>query len=481
MNSTIPFAVEQAINAARLAQVWWRDRTPRQRLSAIGLLSDQIAQHQRELLELSPRKNATRAEILSSELFPLADACRFTAKIGRRALAPTSRSFRHGAWWMGRIGVRTSREPWGTVLILAPSNYPLYLPGVQLIQALAAGNAVVIKPAPGCEAILQRLRQCLVKVGVPAELHPILASSTEAGQAALAHGVDKVFLTGSASTGRAVLSQLLPSLTPSTMELSGCDAVFVSDKADLARVAKCLVFGLNLNGGATCIAPRRVFVTTGQVDQLADLLVSELSQSAPKHFQVPLNVSKNISSTVSQALAAGARIICGTMPSVDSVEMQPIVLRDVRPQMQIAREDLFGPVLSMLTVDSMSAALEADRLCPYSLGASIFGPQNFAEHWAEQINAGCVVINDIIAPTADPRVAFGGRQLSGWGVTRGWEGLVEMTRPKTVCSRYGSWLPHLDRTNANNDRLIGELLKLFHSRGLVARFAALRKIILNRS
>lgn len=481
MTSAIASSVHQAIDQARSAQSWWRNRSVRQRSSAIGRLPDQIARSQHDLLALSPRQNATRAEVLSSELFPLADACRYTAKIAKRALAPTQGSVRYGAWWMGGVGVRTSREPWGTVLILAPSNYPLYLPGVQLVQALAAGNAVILKPAPGCEAMLARFQKCLVQAGVPAELHPMIDSSVAAAQSAMAHGVDKVFLTGSAETGRAVLAELLPSMTPSTMELGGCDAVFVTENADLGRVARCVAFGLTLNGGATCIAPRRLFVTAGQTDRLIELLLKELHENPSQSFGVPASVCHRVVRCVTQALADGASLAFGEVPHEHAAQMPALVLRDVCPHMAIAREDLFGPVLSILTMDNMAAALEADGQCPYSLGASIFGSSQDAAYWATRVNAGCVVINDVIVPTADPRVAFGGRQHSGWGVTRGWEGLVEMTRPKTVCTRYGNWLPHLDRSNANNEQLIGNLLKLFHARGFSERTAAVANILFRRS
>ncbi len=473
-------SLELALKHARSAQSVWSERTPRQRFSAIGRIANLIAVHQRELLDLSPRANASPLEVLTSELFPLADACRFTAKVGARALAPTSLSFRYAAWWMGRIGVRTTREPWGIVLVLAPSNYPLFLPGVQIIQALAAGNAVVVKPAPGCEQILARFQQCLIEAGIPQELHPIIDSSVESGQHAITQGVDKVLLTGSASTGRAVLAKLQSSLTPSTMELSGCDAVFLSDKADLTRASRCLAYGLRLNGGATCIAPRRVFVTHAQLATFRELLVAELERKADVSYRVPVQVCGAIRAATQQATSSGAEIVYGDLPLENSSQMQPIVLSGATPQMRVAREDLFGPVVSIMPVNSMAEALELDRLCPYSLAASIFGPVGYAEHWASQINAGCIVINDIIVPTADPRVAFGGRQQSGWGVTRGWEGLLEMTRPKTICTRYGNWLPHLDRRYSRSDELLGELLKLFHARSLSAKFGALRAIINSR-
>lgn len=490
-----------AILQARAAQPAWAERLVRERMRIVGHIAAQIAEHHAELVALNPRPNASRAEIVASELLPLADACRYAARMTRRALAPTTHSARHGAWWMGRIGVQVVRQPWGVVLVVAPSNYPLFLPGVQIVQALAAGNAVVVKPAIGCEPLLRRFAQCVSTAGVPPELLQILDSSIAAGQEAMDAGVDKVFVTGSAETGRAILSQLSQTLTPATLELSGCDAAFVTDRADLKRVARCLAYALRLNGGATCIAPRRVFVPPAHEEQLCRLLIEELrrppdsgneatttqvavSEVPVADYQVPIAAAEKLIAAVQQALAGGAQLILGSLPDgahrPAHVQLSPLVLRGVTPSMDVAKLDLFGPIVSLLSVPSMSTAIAADRACPFGLGASIFGPSNHAHYWSKQIDAGCVVINDIVVPTADPRVGFGGRDQSGWGSTRGWEGLVEMTRPKTICTRAGRWLPHLAPTLAEDPRAVEALLSLFHSPKWSSRLAALRTLITRR-
>ncbi len=470
--------VTGALDAADVAQRQWASQIVRHRLKAIGGVAGQIAQRDGELVGCIRRPNSAPAEILASEILPLADACRFTRRVGRQVLAPESHSFRHGAWWMGRIGVRTHREPWGTILILAPRNYPLFLPGVQTIQALAAGNAVAIKPAPGCEAITECFKSCLTDAGIPGDLVQILPSSIEAGEAAISRGVDKVVLTGSAATGRAVMRQLAEKLTPSTMELGGCDAAFVLPQAAPARAARAIAYALQLNGGATCIAPRRIFTCRGHGESFADALVKELSKSPARMCQVEPAVAASVNRAVDQAVAEGARIIFGQKPASDtSPQMQPLVLQHVTAQMEIAQTDLFAPISSILEVEDMPAAIEADGQCPYSLAAAVFGPKSHAEHWAGEVQAGCVVVNDVVVPTADPRVGFGGHDMSGWGLTRGAEGLLEMTRPKTICTRNGQWMPHLDEKNAGDSALLSQMLKFLHSASLSQRLAALGKIM----
>ena len=399
-------------------------------------------------------------------LFRSADACKFAAKHGPRILAPYSHQTLLGSWWMGRIGVSVRPEPWGLVLILAPWNYPLLLAGVQMIQAVAAGNAVLVKPSPGCERVTLLLLECMTAAGIPKELVQVLPSDGEAGEAAIRLGVDKVVLTGSARTGRKVLHLLAEELTPSTMELSGCDAAFVLPQADLKRAAKSIAFALKMNGGATCISPRRIFVTAENKAALCDLLAEELIGARPTPLRP--QILAQATELIAEAVASGARLLTIHDPA-HGESFQPTVLVDVLPTMQVAQADVFAPLAAVIEVDDMTEAVRIDVNCPYHLGASVFGPEPHASHWAEQIQAGCVTLNDTLVPTADPRVSFGGRGHSGWGVTRGPEGLLEMTRLKVICERRGRWMPHFDRKIAGNQSVLKHLLKFFHARTLSER------------
>lgn len=482
-NDPVRDRISRMIADARVAQTEWQSEPPRTRIKRVGQLRHLLVDARQELADAIQRPNASLAEKFSSEIFPLADACRFVASRGRRLLAPYSASKWNAAWWMGRIAVRSVREPWGVVLILGPSNYPLLLPGVQAVQALAAGNAVLVKPAPGGERCMELLQGLVEKCGIPRSLLSVLDSSVAAAQAALQVGVDKVVLTGSVSTGRHVHAALNESMTPSTMELSGNDAAFVTSQADVPRAADAIAYGLTLNGGATCIAPRRIFVDVAVQSKFEEALVERLDVG--KSFQIPTSIFQLVSRLAQEALDSGAKILSGQLPigemQADMSACHPLVLSGVDPAMEIAQADIFAPVCSVIGYERMDEAISAYRQCPYRLGASVFGTRNFAEHWANQIDAGCVVINDLIVPTADPRAAFGGRGLSGWGATRGAEGLLEMTQLKTVCIRKGKWLPHLDPQNSQNAELIGQLMQFFHARSLSERFAALRSIAKSQS
>jgi len=364
----------------------WREMSVARRASIIGRLRAKLVAHADELVEaVGTPFGRRKTDTLAAEIIPMADAARFLERNAAKLLR-TRRLGRRGrpAWLMG-VEASIRYEPFGVIAIIAPANYPLMLPGIHAMQALVAGNTVAIKPAPGCSEPIRLFAGLLVDCGVPADAIHVLDDSIEAARHAIDQA-DKVVFTGSHNTGRSVMKQLAESTKPSVMELSGCDAVFVMNGADLDRVAACLKFGLTFNGSATCIAPRRVFV----VRELHDGLGKGLQGIAASRIETD--------------------VAAADLPG----------------------EDTLSPTLHLCPVDSMDEALDADARCDYHLGASIFGPPPEAKALAQRVNAGSVCINDIIAPTADPRLPFAGRGHGGFGNTRGAEGLYEMVQIKAI-------------------------------------------------
>jgi acyl-CoA reductase-like NAD-dependent aldehyde dehydrogenase len=347
----------------------------------------------------------------------------------------------------------------------------LLLTGVQIVQALTAGNAVLVKPAEGCTRSLQMLADWLAEAGLEPGLVTILPETPLAGRLATEAEVDKVVLTGSARTGRAVLAQLAPRLIPATMELSGCDPVIVLEGADLDLVARAVEFGLRWNGSETCIAPRRIFASAEQARALESRLQPAMSANV-----TPLCSPTAIAAArlVDEALEQGATLLAGGVLA-DRSGMLPTVLTNVSPDMAIAREESFAPVASIIPVANASEAMQAVRRSPYGLGASIFGPNQQAQEIANEVPAGSVVVNDILVPTADPRLPFGGRGASGFGVTRGEEGLLEMTSIKVVSTRHVALYQHLEPLTKNDENLFLAYLQGFHGASLGQRlFGRLR-------
>ncbi|WP_455180087.1 aldehyde dehydrogenase family protein [Azospirillum melinis] len=466
--------IRRAIPRGAVGFTAWSERDISLRLSTVRGLRHRIAAGAEDLVEaLQARPSRTAAESVSAEILPLAEACRFLEREASRLLAPKRLGRRGRPVWLFGVEAEVRREPVGTVLIVGPANYPLLLPGVQAIQALAAGNRVLVKPAPGCSAPMILLGAWLEEAGLPPGLFRVLDESAAAVAEAIGEGIDKLVLTGSADTGRVVAERLARHLVPSTMELSGNDAVFVLPGADLEQVARALAFGLRLNGSATCIAPRRVFVPHGMAAGLEAALLLHVGAIPPVPVSPP--TGRRLAALARDAVAGGARAL-GALPAEDSPAMAPLILADATPDMALLREEIFAPLLSLVPVRNMGEALTVAAGSPYALGASVFGPEAQARELAGRIDAGTITINDLIVPTADPRLPFGGRHASGWGVTRGAEGLLEMTQVKAVSVRKGRLRPHFDQPRAGDEALMLAALRLFHGRP-GTRGGALRRLV----
>lgn len=350
----------------------------------------------------------SKPELLVAQWLPLADAARFLEKEAPYILASQRLAANGRPFWMRGVEIEQIREPFGVVLIIAPSNYPYFLPGVQVLQALTAGNAVVLKPGCNGRPAALELQEMLETAGLPPELLVVLDESPAAAEQMIVQGVDKVVLTGSAETGRVVLKELAPHLTPCTMELSGDDPVIVRADADLELVAKALNFGMTLNRGKTCIAPRRIFV------------------------------ARQVSAALENRLPEGIRCT---------------------------------------PFDTDDEAVRLAGASPFALGASVFGQEPAASELARRIRAGVVVVNDMIVPTADPRLPFGGRGDSGFGVTRGAEGLRDLTVIKTIVTRRGGWRPHLESQKPGDAELFCAYIEVAHGGSIIHKPGAVMKLL----
>ncbi len=465
---------------ARLAQPAWADVPMQDRIRILKKLRLAIAGDPRALALTVDRENL--AETLAAEVLPLLDACRFLETEAPRILQEKRLASRGRPMWLWGNSVVLCPEPLGVVLIIGPSNYPLMLPAIQMLQAIAAGNAVLIKPAAGCSKCVETLIAMARSAGVPEGLIQLLPESPAAATLAILSGVDKVFVTGSADTGKAVSRELAESTTPSVMELSGCDAVFVLEDADLHLVSDCLVFGLMFNNSQTCMAPRRVFASNHQADEILRLLKVKLESRIRARNDEPHGSARPKSSAVTlkirEAIADGAKLVCGSVTDDIPSELSGVAVLDhVNSDMAVTQSDIFAPVLSFIRVESDSQALQENSKCPYALSATVFGSTARCQQFALRIDAGCVVINDMIAPTADPRVPFGGRRMSGHGMTRGEAGLLEMTQLKAIVETRSWFRPHLHQPTSADEDVLEQLIRLEHAASPLQSLRAVPKMI----
>ncbi|MGI9471152.1 MAG: aldehyde dehydrogenase family protein [Rubripirellula sp.] len=457
----------------------WISLSTKQRCAVMAHVAADIADTAQSLTSLS--LNAQRVdpvETISGELLPLCSALRFLQKHGPKVLRPRRLGVSGRPGWLWGVRSKVRRDPRGKVLILGTWNYPLLLSGVQTAQALAAGNLVLLKPAIGSESVTAAMVESFYRAGVPRESLQQLDSSTESAISAIDQGVDLIVLTGAAETGRKVLRQAAESMTPTIMELSGCDAVVVLPGADLERTATSIAFGLNFNSGATCIGPRRIVAEAAEAETLSDLLRARFENLEP--MEIHPAARRGLPDLIQRAIDSGANDVSHHFNRHEleaTGRMLPLILSGVRPSDEIAATDIFAPVTSLIQVANIRDAVPIVNECPYRLAASVFGPKRPAEQIGNQLRVGSVAINDLIVPTADPRAPFGGRGQSGFGVTRGAEGLLAMTVPTVLAERRGNFAPHLHSRKPTDAQTLLGALQLLHAGSLGKRWAGLRKMV----
>ncbi|MFN7139853.1 MAG: aldehyde dehydrogenase family protein [Limisphaerales bacterium] len=467
------------IREARFAQKAWATIPIFERLKWVRRVRELIAGKAKRLASLEAEAACRPlAEVLSAQVLPLCDACRFLEREAEKLLRPRKLGRAGRPIWLTGVEAEVHREPYGLILVIAPSNYRLFLPGVMVMQALAAGNAVFFKPGPGGTKVGEALLKIFEEAGLDPRLCRLLPELPEATRDAIASGVDKIVFTGSAETGQQILLQAASRLTPTTMELSGCDALFVRDDADLPLAARAVIFGLTLNNSETCIAPRRVFVSRARASAFQETLVELISRTSQHSSR-----NDEVFSLVQEAINNGAELIAGGLGK-DGVLHFPVVLSHVPAATPLLRSDVFAPVVSIVEVKDDEEAIAQAADCPFALGASIFTQDHAAAAaMTARLCAGSVIINDLIAPTADPRLPFGGRRRSGFGVTRGREGLLEMTVPKVISHRKNHFHVHLEAPTEIDAELMERLISATHGKGLFKRLTAwmrLGKLLKNR-
>jgi acyl-CoA reductase-like NAD-dependent aldehyde dehydrogenase len=225
------------------------------------------------------------------------------------------------------------------------------------------------------------------------------------------------------------------------------------------------MFAFRLRDGQTCIAPRRVFVPSWLRLELQARLAQAVD-AGEWSFQQSIH-ARSAADLIVDALERGARLVAGQFSPQRELRT-PVVLTNVPENAKLLENPPFAPVIVLIEVESEVAAVKAADGGQYALGATLFGSERRCREVARQLRAGVVVVNDVIVPTADPRIPFGGRRRSGFGVTRGAEGLLEFTAIKAISVRRGKWRPHLDLPQPGDADLIAGYLQAVHGKRMIA-------------
>lgn len=328
--------------------------------------------------------------------------------------------------------------PYGCALIISPWNYPFHLAMIPLISALAAGNTVILKPGEDAPATAAFLADLIAQV-FPPEYVTVVQGEKEAASALLDLPFDKIFFTGSPWVGRVVMEKAAAHLTPVTLELGGKSPCIVDRTADLPLAARRIVFGKLLNAGQTCVAPDYVLVHEEVKEALLDLLreeiLTQLGEAPLTNDDYVRMVNKKHFLRVCK-LCVGQKVFCGGRTDPAALKLEPTVLTDVDPDSPVMEEEIFGPVLPVLTWRSWEEARAILDRNPQPLALYVFTEDKaFRDRALREIPSGGACVNDTVVHLTAPHLPFGGVGNSGMGACHGKAGFDAFTHYKSVLLR----------------------------------------------
>ena len=336
----------------------------------------------------------------------------------------------------------TKPSPYGVTLIMSPWNYPFLLTIDPLADALAAGNTAVLKPSaysPRTSAVIRKLaEECFD----PAYVAVVTGGRAE-NQCLLQEPFDHIFFTGSQAVGREVLRQAAAHLTPVTLELGGKSPCIVDRTADIPLAAKRIVFGKFLNCGQTCVAPDYLYCDAAVKDEL----VREITAQIRIQFgERPLE-NGDYGRIINQkhfarimALIAPERAVCGGGAEPERCRIEPTVLDDVSWDAPVMQEEIFGPVLPVLTWDTLEEAAETVNRRPHPLALYLFSrDREHIRYVTERCQFGGGCVNDTVIHLATSQMGFGGVGASGMGAYHGRAGFETFSHRKSIVDKK-TWL-----------------------------------------
>ena len=438
-----PEDVDAAVAAARRAfdDGPWRRAPGRERARLLRRLASLVEEHALEIATIEVTDNGKLLREMEQQLRGLPDYLHYWAgaadKIGGETIPGPSED------WL----IYTRREPVGVVAAITPWNSPVLLLTWKLAPALAAGCTVVVKPAEQAPASTLELARLVEEAGFPPGVVNVLTGfGPDAGAPLAAHpGVDKVAFTGSTATGAAVMRGAAEHLARVSLELGGKSPQVVFADADLEAAANGVVAGVFAATGQTCMAGSRLLVEREVHDELlarvaararsvrlGDPLEAE-TEMGPVAFEGHL---ENVQRRIAGAEAEGARLVAGgRRPPREGFFIEPTVFA-ARPDMAIAREEVFGPVLSVMAFSGEEEAVRMANDTAFGLAAGVWTADvRRAHRVAHAIRAGTVWVNAYRA--VGPMAPFGGFKASGMGRENGLEALHEYTEHKTVWVELG--------------------------------------------
>ena len=479
--ATVPVASPDEVRAlvarARAAQPAWEAVGFDGRAAVLRRAQKWVADNQdRIVATIVSETGKTHDDALFNEVGYAATAFGFWAK--------------HAAGYLADEKVRTTSpfvlgrkllvryRPLGVVGVIGPWNYPLTNSFGDCIPALAAGNAVVLKPSEVTPLTSLLMAEALRESGLPEDVF-LVATGDGATGAALVDEVDMVMFTGSTATGKKIMERAARTLTPVSLELGGKDPMIVLSDADLERAANAAAYYSMQNAGQTCISVERVYVEAPVYDAFVDKLTHKVAALRQGASTGPGTVDvgaitfppqlDTVERHVDEARKAGARVLTGGHGRSDRGHFyEPTVLVDVDHSMACMTEETFGPTVPVMRVADAEEAVELANDSPYGLAASVWTKDAArGEAIARRIEAGVVCVNDAQVNYLALELPMGGWKASGLGTRHGAGGIRKYCRQQSllVTRIAGRKDLHFFPFRPRTTKLVGRALKLLYGRG----------------
>jgi acyl-CoA reductase-like NAD-dependent aldehyde dehydrogenase len=440
---TMPEEVARAVGRARDAQSEWSKRSVSERGRLIMQARKIILNEMEEIALLISRETGKPvAEAFSMELATTLDLMQYFARKAPRLLRPRRISVSQYSL-MGRSSYEIYK-PLGVIGIISPWNFPWATPLDEVVMALVAGNAVVLKPSELTPLTGFKIKDVFNRAGLPAGVLQVVTGDGSTGAALVGAGVDKIMFTGSVATGKRVAEAAAKYLTPVVLELGGKDPMIVLDDAHIQNAARGAVWGAFANSGQSCASVERCYVHESVAERFIDEVVTETKRLRQSIGTDPTTDLGSMTSErqlltvqrhVDEAIDKGAIALTGGDRAGDSTGyfFEPTVLVKVNHDMDVMREETFGPVLPIMTFKTDEEAVRLANDSIYGLTASVW-TRNIGRgrRLAELIDAGTVTVNDVLYTHGIASTPWGGVKQSGLGRTHGRAGLLELVSARHI-------------------------------------------------
>lgn len=479
-----PEDVRAALARAREAQRGWAKRSFEERAGYVLKALDVLVKRQDEFIDIILRETPkTRNEALMMDILTACDAMLYYARRAEKLLKPEKRRL-HGLLGMAKK-LEIHYQPLGVVGVVSPWNAPFILSLNPTVQALMAGNAVLIKPSSATAFSGAIVATLFEAAGLPEGLVTIIQGDGATGQALLEVGVDKISFTGSEGIGRQVAVTCGERFIPYSLELGGKNPLIVCADADLDNAAAGALAGNFLNAGQYCGGNEIVYVEEAVAEVFTRKVVElakGLRQSDRGEFDVgalyTADQLSEVESQVQDAIDKGAKVLVGGRrnPALKGLYFEPTVLTGLTPDMRCLSEETFGPVMCIVPVVSAEEAVARTNATRYGLTASVWSKDvDRARRIGTSIETGCVDINYMASSYGTIEAPFGGRKASGVGQVNGPGGLRSYCHAQPVqIDRFGGKFGALYPKSAKDDRNFQRFLTFLYGTAFGRMLAMMR-------